>query len=454
MDVSKSPPRVAAGNSEKASVPTDAEFQKAAAQVMGRCDALGEITDEPGRITRTFLSPATKAAHELVGGWMREAGLEVRIDAAGNVIGRREGAAEGAKTFVIGSHLDTVPNAGKYDGILGVMAGIAVAELTRGMALPFALEVVAFSEEEGVRFGKPYIGSHAYAGTLDVEWLELKDREGVTVEEAVRGFGLDPAPLRSLTPRTDLLAYLEIHIEQGPILESKNLATGIVTGIAAQSRMTLEITGRAAHAGTTPMESRNDALACAAEIILAIEQIGQTKIPGVATVGRIGAFPNASNVVPELVRISVDVRNELESQQHDAMVLVLEAAEGIAKRRGLKFSVPIRADFPPVTMNGASLLLNNTSRDFKGIEHGFGSVKGTHVRPLILASGAGHDAAVLAAVAPAAMLFVRSPGGVSHSPSESVLTSDVRIALIIACEAVVSLAKNSQSLSANKQEST
>jgi len=396
---------------------------------------------------------------------MREAGLAVWVDAAGNVIGRREaGRVEektAGKTFAIGSHLDTVPNAGKYDGILGVVAGIELAELMRDVALPFALEVVGFSEEEGVRFGKPYIGSHAYAGTLDAEWLGLKDKNGVSAEEAIRVFGLDPAPLRSLVPRADLLGYFELHIEQGPVLESENVAIGVVTAIAAQTRMSLEAVGRADHAGTTPMNLRKDALACVAEMIGAIENLtgsskphGWASVGGVATVGRLEVRPNATNVVPEVVRFSLDVRNATLEGQTNAIELLLKAFQSIAQLRGIQFSILERTDFPPTAMRGTrSFLVDSREVDCKGVMRTVHTYKKSNIDPRWLSSGAGHDAAILAKVCPTAMVFVRSRGGISHSPLESILPMDVRIALAHTCAAVKALAEDPTDFLSATQES-
>ncbi len=390
----------------------------AARKVMERCDVLGGISDEEGRITRTFLSPATKQAQEAVAGWMREAGMSVRVDAAGNVIGRRKAGVDNAPTVAIGSHLDTVPNAGKYDGILGVMAGIGLVELMKDAILPYAIEVVAFSEEEGVRFGRPYIGSHAYAGTLDASWLKLHDKEGVSVEQAIREFGIDPTPLRSMKRRTDLAAYLELHIEQGPVLENENKPIAIVRGIAAQTRLAVELKGKAAHAGTTPMGARRDALTGAAEIILSVEATAQKHLV-TATVGRINVLPNGSNVVPERAEFTIDVRNNSEERRDKAVGEMLAAAQKIARERQLDFRIANRADFPTIRMS---------DQLFPGLmltAAGFGSdLRG-------LWSGAGHDAAIMAGVTHTAMIFLRNPGGISHNPLEEVAEQDVAVALAV-----------------------
>ena len=398
--------------------PIDPLVAAAARVVMERCDVLGGISDEEGRITRTFLSPATRRAHTVVTQWMQEAGMAVRIDAAGNVIGRREAGVKKSPTVAIGSHLDTVPNAGKYDGILGVLAGIALVELVKDAVPPFAIEVVAFSEEEGVRFGRPYIGSHAYTGTLDAAWLELRDKDGLQVEQAIRKFGIDPSPLRSTKARADLAAYLELHIEQGPVLEKDNHPIAVVRGIAAQTRLAVELKGSAAHAGTTPMNLRRDALAGAAEIILNIEATA-TKQQIVATVGRINVLPNGSNVVPESAEFTIDLRSNSDERRDKAITAILTASETIARGRGLAFRVTNRVDFPAIEMSPQLLTeLTTIAAKFGGDLPG-------------LWSGAGHDAAIMAGVTHAAMIFLRNPGGISHNPLEEVAEKDVAVALTV-----------------------
>ncbi len=400
-------------------------FAAAANLVTQRCNELAQISDDAPRITRTFLSPATAQAHTLVTQWMQDAGLTVHTDAAGNLIGRRESTHPSAKTLAVGSHLDTVPNAGKYDGILGLLAGIALAALTQSTPLPFALEIVAFSEEEGVRFSKPYIGSHAYAGTLDPAWLHLTDTHGTTVEQALHNFGLNPAPLKTLKPRTDLLAFLELHIEQGPVLESLNIPLGIVTAIAGQTRMTLEFIGTPGHAGTTPMPLRADALAAAAQWILAVEAAAKTTPGLVATVGRIDASPNASNVIPGNVRLSLDIRHADDVARQTAVENFTQNATHIAAHRHLKVATLTRSDFPAVPMSPPLIA---------ALTQAAGT---TPSHPLV--SGAGHDASVLAAIAPAAMLFIRSPGGISHNPLESILEPDLTLSLNVLYDTIFQL---------------
>ena len=274
-----------------------------AATVLERCARLGEVSEEPDRLVRRFATAAMREANELVGGWMREAGLDVRTDAAGNLIGRRGG---GERTLVLGSHLDTVIDAGRYDGPLGVLAAIAVVE--RLPELPFAIEVVGFADEEGVRYPTSFLGSSALAGSFRRDWLELRDAGGVTLAEALREFGGDPDDIASAA-RRDLLGYCELHIEQGPVLERRGAPVGVVTTITGQTQAELTFRGEAGHAGTVPMTDRRDALAAAAEWMLAAEAVARGRPGLVSTVGRIGVEPGARNVIPGEAWLSLDVRH-------------------------------------------------------------------------------------------------------------------------------------------------
>ena len=378
-----------------------------AREIMRRCDELGRVSEEKGRLTRTFASPAMREANALVGLWMREAGLTVREDAAFNLIGRRVSKRRGAKTVVIGSHLDTVRNAGKYDGPLGVLLGVAVAARLRDVALPFHLEVVGFSDEEGVRYQTTYLGSRAMLGLLTKKDLQIIEEKGI--EKARR-------------PRGEFLAYLEAHIEQGPFLEEQNKPLGVVTAIAGQTRISADLTGRAGHAGTTPMNLRRDALCGAAELILAAEKTGV-----IATVGQCEVTPGASNVIPGLVSLTLDVRDADDVRRKAACAKLKREALRITKRRGLRLhDWHIVQETPSVRMDPA---MTRILRRAAG-----------RVVPA-LPSGAGHDAAVMARACPAAMLFVRCKGGVSHHPEESVETSDVAAALDALTLAVLELAK-------------
>lgn len=378
-----------------------------AGKLMRRCDELGRVSEEKGCLTRTFASPAMKRANTLVGSWMRAAGLTVREDAAFNLMGRRVSKRRGAKTVMIGSHLDTVRNAGKYDGPLGVLLGVAVAARLRDVALPFHLEVVGFSDEEGVRYQTTYLGSRAMLGLLTKKDLQIIEEKGI--EKARR-------------PRGEFLAYLEAHIEQGPFLEEQNKPLGVVTAIAGQTRISVDLAGRAGHAGTTPMNLRRDALCGAAELILAAENIGV-----IATVGQCEVTPGASNVIPGLVSLTLDVRDADDMRRKTACAKLKREALRITKRRGLRLhDWHIVQETPSVRMDPS---MTRMLRRAPG-----------RVVPA-LPSGAGHDAAVMARACPAAMLFVRCKGGVSHHPEESVETSDVAAALDALTLAVLELAK-------------
>lgn len=388
------------------------------AQVLECCVALAGFSEEPGRLTRTFLCPAMHAVHGAVREWMTQAGMTVRVDAAGNIRGRYPAATETAPVLVIGSHLDTVPDAGAYDGVLGVILGIAAVAALAGRRLPFAVEVIGFSEEEGVRFGAPYLGSLARIGRLTPDLLARRDAGGITVADAIRAFGLDPEAVNEAhDPDEVLLGYVEAHIEQGPVLEALHLPLGVATAIAGQSRCRVTLEGCAGHAGTTPMAGRRDALAGAAEVVLAAESL-PSAFPGlVATVGRVEVLPNASNVIPGTVHLSVDVRHADDAVRSAAVRQMQAAGAVLADRRGLGFAWETAAEQDAVPMD-----LQLTEKLAQAVE----SVGLPLHR---LASGAGHDAAVMAQAAPSALLFLRSPGGISHSPAEAVLPGDVEMAL-------------------------
>ncbi|HEY4984254.1 MAG TPA: allantoate amidohydrolase [Verrucomicrobiae bacterium] len=385
---------------------------KLAQLVMQRCDELGAISEEPGRLTRTFASPAMRRANKLVGSWMRDAGLQVREDAAFNLLGRWNSTQRGAKTFLLGSHLDTVRDAGKYDGPLGVLAAIAAVQLLheRGVKLPFNLEVVGFSDEEGVRYQTAYLGSRAFAGTLTAADLErIKEKQIIKARRR----------------RGEFLGYAEVHIEQGPVLEKQNLPVGIVTAIAGQSRLRVEFHGVAGHAGTVPMNLRHDVLAGAAELVLAAERCGVT-----ATVGKLEVAPGASNVIPGIVSLTLDVRDQNDARRLAAVRSLHAQANAIAKRRGLKIV------WTPVQQTAAVHCDKTLTRIFSKC------VARRGLEVLKLPSGAGHDAAALSVICPVAMLFVRCKGGISHNPAESVKTADVRVAVEALSDFIMQLAKS------------
>ena len=380
---------------------------------------LGRITDEPGKITRTFLSPAMRRANAQVGSWMRAAGMQVREDTVGNLIGRLEAQNPQAKTLLVGSHLDTVRDAGRFDGALGVLLPIVVlAELKRrGVALPFHVEVLGFSEEEGVRFASAYLGSKGFTGQLRRADLKHRDAQGVSVGEALAELngGSFQIP-RAGHAKSNLLGYLEVHIEQGPVLEDEGLAVGVVTGIAGQTRVRLTFRGKAGHAGTTPMSLRRDALAGTAEFILLAETLARRSPPLVATVGTLTVAPGAPNVIPGEATLSLDVRHPRDAVRRVALKSLLDAARKIARRRQLAVEWTLTQENPAVLCDaGMSAVLSR-------------SVSAVQGRSPALVSGAGHDAVVMSALIPVAMLFVRCRGGLSHHPDEFASRSDLAIA--------------------------
>jgi allantoate deiminase len=399
-------------------VSTATPASRYASAVLERCDALAEFSDDPGRLTRRFATTAWRAAGDAVEGWMREAGMATRRDAIGNVIGRIEGAGRGA--FVLGSHLDTVVDAGRYDGPLGVLVAIACAQRLRdeGREPPFALEVVGFADEEGVRYGTAYLGSAAFAGTLDPSLLERTDANGISMAEAIAAIGGDPEALAGARrDPADLLGYCEVHIEQGPVLEDEDVPVGVVTAIAGQTRARATFAGSPGHAGTVPMAMRHDALPAAAEWILAVEELARATDGLVATVGDARIDPGAANVIPGQVILAVDVRHRDDAVRAAAANELRVRADAIARARGLRSAWTPMQDNPAVECSPA--LADSLAEAVAAAGH----------RVVRLPSGAGHDAVAMSAIAPAAMLFVRCEGGISHHPAESVAPEDVAAAI-------------------------
>jgi allantoate deiminase len=391
-----------------------------AATVMARCDALQAYTEEPGKLTRRFATQALEDAMTAVEGWMREAGLATRRDAVRNLFGRYEGARDDAPAFLLGSHLDSVPDGGRYDGPLGVLTALAVVErfAARGERLPFALEVCAFSDEESVRYGTTYLGSSAVAGAWGADWLDRVDRDAVPMRDALRAVGGDPDAVASCARDAAATAgWLELHIEQGPALESEGLPIGVVTGIQAQVRHRWEVRGTAGHAGTTPMSGRRDALAAAAAFVLAVEEIGRGMPDLVATVGILDAEPGAMNVIPGRVVLTTDIRHPEDARLAEAIGAVAAASARIAGERGVAISSAELSGDPSVPCDARLRLVLQDAIAAEGFP------------PRDLASGAGHDAAALARICPVAMLFLRCEGGISHNPAENVDERDVAIAL-------------------------
>ena len=386
-------------------------------EIIARCKTLAALSEQPGCTTRTFLSPPMGEVHRMLRAWMESLGMSVSVDSAGNLRGHYPGVRPDAPRLLVGSHLDTVPCAGAFDGVLGVVLGIAVVESLNGRRLPFGIEIAGFSEEEGVRFGVPFIGSRALIGTVDAALLEKKDARGCTVAQAIRDFGLDPSRVSEAILKGPVLGYVEFHIEQGPVLDQLGFPVGVVEGIAGQTRARVSFRGRANHAGTAPMHLRHDAVAAVAEWILAVEREARATPGLVATVGQVEAIPGASNVIAGEARASLDVRHATDAQRAAGMDRIVAAAQDIARRRELTFECSARQEQVAVACDPNLVMAMEKAVERAGL-------------PLHrLTSGAGHDAMILAQKVPVAMLFLRSPGGISHHPDESVRPQDVAAAL-------------------------
>jgi len=400
----------------------------AAARAIERCRELAKCTETPGGTTRLFLSAAMRECHRHMRAWMEAAGMTVTVDPAGNIRGMLGNGDEKAPRLLVASHLDTVPNAGAFDGVLGVVMGVGLVEELHGLPLPFAIEVIGFSEEEGVRYGAPFIGSRALTGTVDAELLARKDARGETVGDAIVEFGLDGGRIHEAALKQTPLGYLEIHIEQGPVLEAENLAVGVVDAIAGQTRAEVKFSGEANHAGTTPMHLRHDALNAAAEWMLAVEAQARAIDGLVATTGRVQATPGAVNVIAGEARVTLDVRHAEDEVRCGAVEAMQASAQRIAKRRGVTAEWVARSEQVAVAMDERlTAMLEDAARE-------------TGAKSRRMTSGAGHDAMIVAPLMPAAMLFVRSPGGVSHHPEETVREEDVEQAMQVAVEFVKKLA--------------
>ena len=389
-----------------------------AAGVLVRLDMLAGCTDQPGEITRLFLSPAHRQAVALVCEWMKQAGLEARVDESGSVVGVSPGAVAGGPRLLIGSHIDTVRRAGRYDGCLGVLLGIALAARLRGNVLPYTLEIRAFGDEEGVRFPVTLTGAKAAAGAFDPTWLALRDADGVSLGEALARFGLESSLLVSgaCTAR-NAFAYLEIHIEQGPILEQLGAPLGVVTAINGAARFDIQVTGKAGHAGTVPMDQRRDALVAAASMVLAVNRVALATPGVVATVGRMAVSPGATNVIPGGCVFSIDLRASEDSVRDLAEAAISESLMTEATSYGTEVSIRRTHSAPATACDPRLQALLARAVESIGLPVPF------------LPSGAGHDAMAVAAICPVGMLFVRCAGGISHHPDEAVTEGDVAAAL-------------------------
>ncbi|MHA8115108.1 allantoate amidohydrolase [Kosakonia cowanii] len=393
----------------------------AAGRVMARCDALAQLSESSEGLTRVYLSSEHLQANALVAQWMQQAGMTTWQDAVGNICGRYEAAQPSAQALLLGSHLDTVRNAGRYDGMLGVLAAIEVVDaLNRaGLRGAQAIEIIGFADEEGTRFNIALLGSRGLTGSWPASWLACEDAQGVSVAQALALAGLSAdAIFAAQRPAADFSAYLELHIEQGPVLEQEDLALGVVSAINGAHRLHARFTGEAGHAGTVPMRHRRDALAAAAEWLLFIEQTTQAFAPDiVATVGTLQCEPGAVNVIPGAVSLTLDIRSPQDEARDALLQRLLDQAGVIAARRGVGFSHEIFYTIAATPCDEAlRAQLSDAVREVQG-------------RTMLLPSGAGHDAIAIAERWPSAMLFVRCAGGISHHPAESVAEDDVAQAL-------------------------
>jgi allantoate deiminase len=396
---------------------TTGEIRKRAEEVVARCRKLATFSEDDENTRRTFLSATMRDCHSEIARWLEPLGMPVHVDAAGNLRASYAAAESSAPRLLVGSHLDTVPNAGAYDGVLGVTLAVSLLEALHPRRLPFGIDVVGFSDEEGVRFGVPFIGSRALVGRLDEELLNVQDGDGVSLRRAIEQFGLNPSEVPQTRVRDEYFGYIEFHIEQGPVLEELGKPLAVVESIAGQSRLEFTFLGHSNHVGTTPMHLRRDALAGAAEWISAVESLARNTAGLVATVGRIEAKPGATNVIAGETHVTLDVRHGSNEIRIQAVTDLVERAREITARRGLTLRSKTLLEQSAVAMN--PFLVAEVER----------AIEKTGVAPQRMVSGAGHDAMILAEKVPAAMIFLRTPGGISHDPSESVAVEDVEKAI-------------------------
>ena len=417
----------------------DSVIRAAAKRAADRCDVLGGISDRPSDLTRTFCSPAMKEAHETIRGWMRDAGLNCELDAAGNLVGQFVSGASDRPVFMIGSHLDTVINAGRFDGALGAILGLAAVEVIRqsDIDLNFDIHVVGFSEEEGVRFKFPFIGSLGLVGELEPAVLEQTDADNVSMKEALARFGCDVDAIADASYLNQPLAgFMEAHIEQADLLQEDDTPVGVVMAIAGQTRATILLEGQAGHAGTVQHDRRRDALAAAAELILEIESIGKRTEGLFATVGSVEVSPGLSNVISGRAELRLDLRHKSDGDREEAFEEIKQAVESIAMSRKIDARIDSIQHTPATWMDhGLVAHMNEAIHD-----------AGITVKPMV--SGAGHDAMIMARIAPSCMLFVRCRDGISHHPDEFVSPEDIRVALQVM---VQSLIRFSQSITQSQE---
>lgn len=400
-------------------------MREQALRAIAECRRIATMSEESGRTTRRFLTLPMHDVHALLTARMTALGMTTHVDAVGNLRGLwrpASGATKrlGEKRLILGSHIDTVPDAGAFDGVLGVTLALEWVEIAQAIHFPLAIEVIAFSEEEGVRYAAPFLGSRAVTGTFAPSLLTAHDAEGVSMEEAIRQYGLDPQKIGNAALDGDVLGFVEVHIEQGPVLEAENLQVAVVEGIVGQSRQAFKFTGHANHAGTTPMHLRHDALAAAAEWIAAVEATARDEDGLVATVGKIELKPNAGNVIPGQVDVSLDVRHMKDATRHHWVRHLIAAAQLAAHKRGVQVGWAQALDQGAVELDPYL----RSRLDAALGDAGFPARQ--------MPSGAGHDAMIMAARVPTAMLFLRSPGGISHHPDEAVREEDVEASLHVA----------------------
>ena len=399
------------------------DYGQRAERVLAKINELAAISDDPTGITRTFGTDAFRRGSRLIENWMRDIGLQTRVDAIGNVRGRLVSPIAGAKTFVVASHMDTVVNAGRFDGPMGVIMGLDLLDtLIRSCKpLPFSLELIAFSDEEGVRFHTTYLGSKVVAGSFDPELLTRTDASGLSLGEVIQTLGASVDQLATDALAADgWLGYVEIHIEQGPVLYERNVPVAVVTAIAGQKRVEIQFSGLAGHAGTVPMNMRQDALCAAAEFVLAVERFARVNTRLVATVGTLTVAQAASNVIPGKVTCSLDVRSNDAASLERAYGILQEMAQDIGRERGVTVNWQLIQTSDPVHCDPTLTALLAQAIDDSGFDI------------ISLVSGAGHDGVPISRVAPIAMLFVRCFKGISHNPLEQVEVNDIAATLRVA----------------------